>query len=211
MRVYDVTVPLDAGTHVWDGEPGPELDKRVEIDEENPARLSAFSMGSHTGTHVDAPAHFEKDGATVEGIATAALVGPAVVVEHTGSDDITAADLDALGVDGRHRRVLFKTANGRLWSEPAFRRDFLAIAPSAAHRLVELGVQLVGMDYLSVEAFDSTSHEVHHALLGAGVVALEGVDLREAPPGEYLLVCAPLKLAGAEGAPARVFLIDERA
>jgi len=210
MRIYDVTIPLDAGTHVWDGEPGPELDKRIEIDAENPARLSEFSMGSHTGTHVDAPAHFEVDGTTVEELPAAALVGPAIVVEHTGPDDITAADLDAMGVDGRHQRVLIKTENGQLWDEPAFRQDFLAIAPSAAHRLVELGVLLVGLDYLSVEAYDSTSHEVHHTLLRAGVVALEGVDLRAVPPGEYLLVCAPLKLVGAEGAPARVFLLDDR-
>jgi arylformamidase len=209
VRVYDITVPLASDAPVWDSEPAPQLELRSSIDGGDHCTLTAFSMGSHTGTHVDAPAHYVRDGATVEQLALAAMVGPALVVEHNGSAHITAADLDALGVNGEHSRVLFKTANERLWEEREFRRDYLALAPSAARRLVEIGVELVGIDYLSVEAYDSTDFAVHHALLAAGVVALEGVDLREVPPGEYLLVCAPLKLVGAEGAPARVYLIDE--
>jgi arylformamidase len=129
-------------------------------------------------------------------------------VEHTGPGHITAADLEALGVNGDHQRVLFKTVNRRLWDDTLFRRDFVALASSAAQRLMELGVGLVGIDYLSVEAYGAAGHPVHVSPLRAGVVILEGVDLRGVPAGEYLLVCAPLKLAGAEGAPTRVFLIE---
>jgi len=207
MRVYDVTFPLDESCPVWEGEPKPALEWRNRLENGHYCNLSSFAMGSHTGTHIDAPAHFVAGGGTIESIAVERLVGPALVVEFHGSGDITAADLGRMGVGGAPPRVLFKTANARLWDDPAFHRDFVALSLDAVERLIELGLQLVGIDYLSVEAFDSARYEVHHRLLDAGIVALEGVDLRQVPPGEYLLVCAPLKLTGAEGAPARVFLI----
>jgi arylformamidase len=207
--VYDISVPLGPHTPVWDEEPAPRLETRSHVDRGDHCTLTAFSMGSHTGTHVDAPAHYESGGKTVERLFADTMVGRALVLEHTGRGDITAADLEAMGVDGEHRRLLFKTLNGRLWEEPAFRRDYIALAPSAARLLVELGVGLVGIDYLSIEAYDSTDFAVHHTLLKAGVVVLEGADLREVPPGEYLLVCAPLPLVGAEGAPARAVLIAD--
>ncbi|MBM3146555.1 MAG: cyclase family protein [Actinobacteria bacterium] len=206
-RVYDVTAPLRPDMPTWDDEPGPRLEWQARLADGRDHDLSSFSMGSHSGTHVDAPAHYVRDGGTVERLPVGALLGPAVVVEHTGDADITAADLAALGVDGTTRRVLFKTGNGRLWDDPTFRRDYVALAASAALSVVELGLELVGIDYLSIEAYDSPGFAVHHALLEAGVVVLEGVDLRRVPAGKYLLVCAPLKLVGAEGAPARVFLI----
>lgn len=208
MRIYDVTVPLHGAMPMWDGEDPPGLEWRSRIDEGGEHDLSVLTLNSHTGTHVDAPAHYEDGGPTVETLAIDVLVGAVAVVEHRGSADITAADLEALGIDGTQRRVLFKTVNGRLWGERAFHRDYVALAADAAARLVELGVRLVGIDYLSIEAFDSPGFKVHHTLLGAGVAVVEGVDLRAVPAGEYLLVCAPLPVAGAEGAPARVFLID---
>lgn len=209
MRVYDVTIPLDARCPVWEGEQGPQVDWHGRIEDGDAYNISSFSMGSHTGTHADAPAHFVSHGGTIEGIDIERLVGPARVYQFSGTGDITAEDLDRMGVNGTPPRVLFKTANARLWDDPAFHKDYIALAPSAGDRLVQLGVRLVGIDYLSVEAFDSANSVVHHTLLEAGVVALEGADLREVPPGDYLLVCAPLKLSGAEGAPARVFLIAE--
>lgn len=209
MRTYDVTVPLRAEMPAWEGETGPRLEWRSRIEQGGDYDLSVVTLSSHSGTHVDAPAHYEAGGPTVESLAADTLVGPAVVVEHGRPADITAADLEALGVDGGRSRVLFKTVNGALWDDAAFHRDYVALARDGAERLVELGVRLVGIDYLSIESFESPGFRVHHTLLGAGVVVLEGVDLRRVPPGEYLLVCAPLPMAGAEGAPARVFLIDE--
>jgi arylformamidase len=208
MQVYNISVPLRSEMPIWDSGPPPVLDTLSHVGQGDPATVTCFSMGSHTGTHVDAPAHFVREGATVEQIPATTLVGPALVVEHMGGGHITAADLDVMGVNGDHKRVLFKTVNQYLWEDDSFHRNFVALAPSAAHRLIELGVSLVGIDYLSIEAYDASECEIHHALLGAGVVILEGADLRKVSPGEYLLVCAPLKMAGAEGAPTRAFLIE---
>ena len=208
MRAYDITVPLGPATHLWDNDPAPVIETLAHLDRGDAHTLTRIAMSSHSGTHVDAPAHFAPGGATVDAIPAATLVGPALVVEHAGEAHITAADLDALGVDGRCERVLFKTANGRLWEREGFQRDFIALDESAAARLIELGIVLAGIDYLSIEPYDSPDNSVHRALLGAEVTVIEGLDLCDVPPGEYLLVCAPLKLAGAEGAPARVFLLQ---
>jgi arylformamidase len=107
------------------------------------------------------------------------------------------------------RRLLFKTRNSRLWDDPSFHPDFIALAPDAAKALVERDIQLVGIDYLSIERFHASPHEVHETLLSGRVVILEGLDLRRVAPGPYFLVCAPLNVVGAEGAPARTFLIDQ--
>lgn len=210
MRVYDLTVPLGPATHIWDDDPAPVIETLAHLDRGDTHTLTRIAMSSHSGTHVDAPAHFAPGGATVDAIPAATLVGSVLVVEHRGEAHITAADLDALGVDGRCERVLFKTANGRLWECDGFQRDFIALDGSAAARLIELDIVLAGIDYLSIEPYDAPGNGVHRALLGAGITVVEGLDLHDVPAGEYLLVCAPLKLAGAEGAPARVFLIAER-
>jgi arylformamidase len=209
MRVYDISTPLRSQMPIWDSGPAPTLDTLTHVERGDVATVTSFSMGSHTGTHIDAPAHFVRGGATIDQLPLSSLVGPALVVEHTGEGHITAGDLEAMGVDGSHARVLFTTVNQRLWDDDSFRQDFVALAPSAALRLIELGVVLVGMDYLSIEAYEASECEIHHALLGAGVVVLEGVDLRDVPTGEYLLVCAPLKLVDAEGTPTRAFLLEQ--
>ncbi len=208
MRVFDVSVPLRADIPTYLDEPGPELEFRSSLSRGDPMTTTVLSLGSHTGTHVDAPSHFLEGAAAVEGLSTQALVGPARVVEFAGESHITAADLTAMGLPAGSERVLFKTRNGRLWEDTAFRTDFIALAPDAARALVELGVGLVGIDYLSIERFGPQRYEVHEALLGAGVVVLEGLDLRAVPPGDYFLACAPLNVVGAEGAPARTFLIE---
>lgn len=209
MRVYDITIPLDAATHIWDDGTPPRLETVLHLDRGDECTVTSIAMGSHSGTHVDAPAHFQPGGATVDLIAADVLVGPALMVEHAGEGHISAADLVAMGVDGRHQRVLVKTVRNRdFYESEAFRRDFVALDESAAGLLVEMGVRLVGVDYLSIEAYESADSPVHRALMRAGVVVLEGADLRDVPPGEYLLACAPLKMTGAEGAPARAFLIE---
>lgn len=208
MKVYDISVPLRAGMPTYEGEPGPELTYRSLLSRGDSATVSVLSLGSHTGTHIDAPAHFLEGGTTVEQAPLDSLVGPAHVVEFGGDEHITAHDIAAMGLPAAVERVLFKTHNGRLWDDPSFHRDFLALAPDAALDLVRRGVRLVGIDYLSIERFHPERHEVHETLLGAGVVVLEGLDLRRVEPGEYILVCAPLNVVGAEGAPARAFLIE---
>jgi len=208
MKVYDVSVPLRAGMPTYEGEPGPRLEFVKQLSKGDPFTVSVLSLGSHTGTHVDAPSHFLDGAPGVDGLAPEALVGPAYVAEFGGESHITAADLDAMGIPPDCQRLLFKTRNGRLWDDSEFHRDFIALAPDAARALAERGMRLVGIDYLSIERFQPERHEVHETLLASGVVVLEGLDLRQVPPGEYFLVGAPLNVVGAEGAPARAFLID---
>ncbi|HSP55013.1 MAG TPA: cyclase family protein [Dehalococcoidia bacterium] len=209
MAVYDVTVTLRAGMPVYPGEPGPEVEYFKLISEGSSSNVSKLSMGSHCGTHIDAPYHFIEGRAMVDALPLKALIGPVHVVEHHGEDHIAAADLEAFRLPADARRLLAKTRNGRLWEHDEFRTDFVAFAPDAGQWLVDRGFLLVGIDYLSMERFHAEHHEVHLALLEAGVVIVEGLDMRQVPPGHYNIACAPLKIADAEGAPARVFLWDE--
>jgi arylformamidase len=210
MRIYDVTVPLRPTIPTYAGEePAPKLNFHSLIREGKSANVSELSLGSHTGTHVDAPDHFLDNGKTVEQMPVDYLVGPARVVEFAREGPITAADLDAANIPPDTRRLLAKTPNGRFWDDDSFHPEFTAFADDAGPWLAERGLFLVGIDYLSIERFRSTSHAVHHALLAKNIVILEGVDLREVSPGEYFIVCAPLPVVGADGAPARVFLLDE--
>jgi arylformamidase len=207
MTVYDVTVPLRPEMPVHPGEPGPELLPLKEISRGDSANVTALSLGSHTGTHVDAPHHFLDGRSTVEAMPLEALVGPALVLEHEEQRNITAADLEAALSGSGATRLLLKTPNGRFWEDSEFHTDFTGLTPDAADWLVERRFVLVGIDYLSIEP-STPGHPVHKTLLSAGVVILEGLDLRTVPVGEYSMACAPLKVVGAEGAPARVFLWD---
>ncbi len=209
MKVHDISVPLRQDMPTYVDEPGPKLEFRKLLSKGDAATVSVLSLGSHTGTHVDAPSHFLDGGPSVDSLPLGALVGPAYVAEFGGEGHITAADLDSLAVPSDCQRLLFKTGNGRLWDDSQFHSDFIALAPDAARALAERGLKLVGIDYLSIEKFRARPHEVHQTLLASGVVILEGVDLRRVAAGEYLLVCAPLNVVGAEGAPARAFLIDQ--
>jgi arylformamidase len=208
MAIYDVSVPLRPGMPTYAGEPGPTLDFQKLIARGDSANVSVLSLGSHTGTHVDAPHHFLDGESTVEAMQLDTLIGPVRVVEHAEERHITAADLEAAAIPSGTTRLLVKTPNGRFWDHDDFHTDFVGLTGDAAGWLVDLGFVLVGIDYLSIERFRSPDHEVHKTLLGAGVIVLEGLDLRKIPAGDYTIVCAPLKVVGADGAPARVFLCD---
>jgi arylformamidase len=209
MAIYDVTVPLRPEMPTYAGEePGPKLHFHSLIPNGDSANVSELSLGSHTGTHVDAPHHFIDGRSTVEAMPPDYLVGPAHVVEHKEQRHVTAADLEAAGLPPDAKRLLLKTPNGRFWDDTEFHSDFVALEPDAARWLVDRGFVLVGIDYLSIEAFRSPSKDVHTTLLDKEVVIIEGLDLRAVPPGEYFMVCAPIPVVGADGAPARVFLMD---
>ena len=194
MRVHDVSVPIRPGMVTYPGDPTVSLERVLSISEGALANVSRLAFGVHTGTHVDAPVHFLDGAAGADALPLDVLVGPCVVVE----------GLDVAAVPAGFDRVLFKTANSRLWDLDEFSHDFVKLDGPAARALVERGVRLVGIDYLSIG-----DEEAHHVLLEAGVVGVEGLDLRGAEPGEYRLVCAPLKLVGADGAPARVLLLRD--
>jgi arylformamidase len=176
----------------YPGDPEVRLERVSSIAAGDGVNLSRLDLGVHSGTHVDAPLHFVEGGVSVEALPLDVLVGPCVVVK----------GLDVAAVPPGAQRVLFRTQNGRLWERDEFSDDFVALDGEAARALVSLGVRLVGIEYVSIG-----DEEAHEVLLGAGVVAVEGLDLRQVEPGEYVLVCAPLKLEGAEGAPARVLLL----
>ena len=212
MKIYDITIPIHPGMPVWPGDSGVRIEQESSIASGANANVSRLELGAHTGTHVDAPYHFVPTGVTLEAVPLEAFVGPAWVAEILGTNLVTAAHLESAGIPPDTRRVLFKTDNTRIWerAEGAFERDFVALSPDAAQFLVDRDVSLVGIDYLSIAPFGD-SRPTHQILLGAGVVVLEGVDLRAVAPGAYSLYCLPLKLVGVDGAPARAILVEEPA
>jgi arylformamidase len=185
----------------YPGDPTVTLERVVSLDEGGVVNLSRLEFGVHTGTHVDAPLHFISGGAAIEALALETLIGPARVLDLTAADSLGASAFDGFELGAR---VLLKTRNSELWERDDFSEDFLALDESGARRLVDEGVRLVGIDYVSIG--DEAAHKV---LLGAGVIPVEGLDLRGVDAGEYRLVCAPLKLVGSDGAPARVLLIRD--
>jgi arylformamidase len=208
MKIYDVTLPISPALPVWPGDSpiSLERDRRMEDGARN--NLSHLACSVHAGTHVDAPLHFIAGGADVVSLSLDVLVGPARVVAWPDVDVITAARLAQLDLSGVSR-LLFKTRNSNL-ARDRFVEDFAALTADAAQWIVERGVRLVGVDYFSVERLGGDG-SVHRTLLGAGVVIVEGLDLRDAPPGDYELFCLPMKLVGSEGAPARVILATSSA
>jgi len=204
MKIYDVTVPLSKESVVYPGDPHVKINRRTKVNEdESKYNLSRYSFSSHAGTHVDPPFHLIEGGITVDKLPLELLMGRARVVEVT-APIINEAVLEAFDftVDAR---VLFKTRNSYLWSKKNFVKDYVYMTPGAASSLVKDGIKLVGVDYLSVDKFDGEP-ETHMALLSAGAIIVEGLDLREVEPGDYELICLPLKVKDGDGAPARVIL-----
>ena len=205
MQVYDISVPIRPGMPVYEGNPGVYLERASSIAAGDHANVSRLDMGVHTGTHVDAPAHFIDGGAGTESLPLPRLIGPAHVVDATAlEDDIGEEALVGLDIPAGTSRLLLKTKNSELWKLDEFTRDFVRLTGSGARYLIDRGVELVGIDYLSIG-----TEEAHHELLGAGIVPIEGLDLRGIEPGPYRLVCLPLRLVGSDGAPARALLLRE--
>lgn len=206
--IYDITVPISAATPIYTGDPGVELTSFKAIARGDSANVSHAAFGVHTATHVDAPNHFIDGARRVHELDPEKLVGQCRVIEI--ADDVIGIEPEHVGDLKGVVRVIFKTRNSKFWDTPedGFRKDFSYLTPPTAKLLVENGVVLVGIDYLSIEASGAPGHPVHVALLENETVILEGVDLRAVPPGDYELICMPLKYIGAtgDGAPARTFL-----
>jgi len=205
VAIYDISVPVREGMPVWPGDPEVQVRKALALARGDAANVSALSLGAHTGTHMDAPYHFLEEGLAIDRIPLELCVGPARVVEVPALVAIGPADLEPLPVRGCVR-LLLKTRNSTLWRREGFQEDFVHLTGEGAAFLVAAGVRLLGIDYLSVEGYRVTGAPAHHALLQAGVFLLEGLDLSAVPPGEYELLCLPLRLTGADGAPARALL-----
>ncbi len=206
-RIYDISVPIRSGGLVYPGNPEIEITLQQAVAKGAGANVSFLHFGSHTGTHADAARHFFDDGQTVDRIPIERLIGPAILLSFP--DDlraVTAADLVEHDLAG-HTRVLLRTRNSALLSQKEFVRDYTYLAPDGAQYLVDKGVELVGVDYLSIEQFHSGHHKTHRTLLERSVVILEGLDLSIPAAGEYELICLPLRIEGCDGAPARAVLI----
>ncbi len=202
--IYDISVPLAAGMSTYPGDPPFALDS-VQRFSDSPYALSRLSLSTHTGTHVDAPSHFVRGGASVDQLPLEILLGKARVVELLERDQLDRADLEALDLRD-DLRVLLKTRMSGQLLKPGYHQDHVHLSEDAALYLAQAGIKLVGIDYLSVDRFGSTDFPAHRALLGAGVIVIEGLDLSEVEPGEYEMACLPLRVAGGNGAPARVVL-----
>ena len=207
MAIYDITVPIRAGMPIYEGDPTLSIEAWSALSKGDSANVSFLHFGAHTGTHVDAPAHFIAGANKIDSLALDVLIGPARVIrvpdERMEIDPGFLQGCDLTGVT----RVLFHTRNSSFWNE-GFRKDFTHVLPEAAELLVERGIKLVGNDYLSVEKFHSGHHRTHLTLLRNGVVIVEGLNLSDVPAGDYELICLPLKIAGGagDGAPARAVL-----
>lgn len=210
MRIYDISLPISESLITWPGDPPVHLTQVSHLERGDNATVTRLDLGAHTGTHVDAPCHFVLGGAGVDTLDLNVLVGPALVVEALEAEVLTADVLAALPIPPATTRVLFHTRNSDLWARGAreFAQDFVAVTEDGAQWLVARGIRLVGVDYLSVAPF-RRSAPTHLALLRAGVIVVEGLNLSGVTPGVYQLVCLPLKIVGGDGAPARAILIDD--
>lgn len=207
-RIYDISVPIRTGGLVYPGNPEIDVSLQQAVAKGAGANVSFVRFGSHTGTHADAARHFFDDGQTVDKIPLERLIGPALLLAFP--DDLRAvgaADLKKQDLNGE-TRILLRTRNSALLSQKEFVKDYTYLAPDGAQYLVDNGVELVGIDYLSIEQFHSGHHMTHRTLLEKSVVILEGLDLSAPPPGKYQLICLPLRIEGCDGAPARAVLIE---
>ncbi|HKS10941.1 MAG TPA: cyclase family protein [Pyrinomonadaceae bacterium] len=210
MPIFDVSVPLCSALPTYPGDPGIKIQDWSKLVNGDGANVSALSFGAHTGTHVDAPAHFF-DGATkIDSLALDVLIGEAQVIEVPEEKRVIDAEFVTANCARGTTRVIFKTRNSSFWTKDfsEFRTDFTHLDLPAAQALIDIGVKLIGIDYLSVEKFASKDHEVHRALLSNEVIIVEGLNLTDVPAGKYELICLPLRLRShlGDGAPARAVL-----
>lgn len=206
-KIIDITLLLSDALPIWPGSIGFQLSWQKKIKDGNQSNNSYFSSDSHIGTHIDAPYHFITGGDTIDMIQLEKIIGPCHVIELNGCDEIGSEELESAFSNCNAERLLIKTDNSFLWKEDrtVFNEDFIALAPDAAHWLVDRNIQLIGIDYLSIGSFLG-GVETHKILLKSGITVIEGLNLYDVVPGEYELICLPLKIKGAEAAPVRAIL-----
>jgi arylformamidase len=205
MKLIDVSVPLDANLATYPGNTPFTLEPIKRIARGDSSNVSSLHMSAHAGTHVDAPRHYFDSAVGTDELPLEMLLGRVRVIEVTtrkgiGADELAGANLS------EDVRVLIKTSNSRLWGSPEFHTDFVGVTESGAKFLLDHGIKVVGVDYLTVEEYKKPGAPAHHVLLGAGIIVIEGLNLREVDPGVYEMFCLPLRVVGSDGAPARVVL-----
>ncbi len=209
MVIYDISLPISESLATWPTNPPIRINQQRHLEKGDRATVSEIRMSAHTGTHLDAPNHFIPKGSGVDALDLSLLVGAALVVDATRVEKISASELAGMQIPDSTERVLFRTRNSKRWhrNQEEFFEDYVGITHSGADWLIKHGVRLVGIDSLSVATFDQIV-PTHKALLGAGMIIVEGLYLEGISPGMYQLVCLPIKLMGLDGAPARAILIE---
>jgi arylformamidase len=205
MKLIDISVPLDASLATYPGNTPFGIEPVKRLARGDSSNVSTLHMSTHAGTHVDAPRHFFDDGAGAEALPLEMLCGRTRVVELTTRRGVTAEDLAEFDLS-EDLRLLLKTPNSRLWASPDFHPDFVGVTEGGARFLVDRGVKVLGVDYLSVEQHKAPGAPAHRVLLGSGTIVIEGLNLRDVEPGTYDMFCLPLAVVGTDGAPARVVL-----
>jgi len=213
LHIIDISLPISPAAVVWPGQPSVAVQPVHHLDQGARSTVSQITMSVHTGTHVDAPCHFLAGGAGVDRLDLNVLIGPAVVVHAPQADALTPAVLEALAIPAGTERLLIRTRNSERWASgeaaAGFIEDYVGVDLAGARWLIERGVRLLGADYFSAAAL-SEIVETHRTLLAAHMVLLEGLNLSQAAPGSYQLVCLPLDITGCDGAPTRAVLIADR-
>jgi arylformamidase len=207
--IYDVTVPITNTMPVWPTDPPVQLlqQSHESRDKSHTVTVTTIKMGSHTGTHIDAPFHMIQGAKRLNDFSLDVLLGKATMFEISGLRSIGRAQLEHLNWNGVER-VLFKTDNSKHWQDGKFYEEFVYLDPDGAEFLVQRGVRLVGIDYLSIDKFKSEAHPTHFVLLSKNILILEGLNLSSVSAGEYTLYALPMNLQDADGAPARVILTN---
>lgn len=203
-RYYDVTMELKNSMAIFEGDPEFKMENLYNIKEHG-YNVSSIALGTHTGTHIDAPRHFFEDGNSVDSIAIEMFIGNAKVF-FIDKDSIDYDDIKDLNIE-KHDKILFKTPNSRFIDDCEFHKDFTALTKEAAEFLVKQEIDMVGIDYMSIESFYSEDGEVHEILLANEVVIIECLDLREVEEGQYEIIALPLKIKDGDGSPVRVILV----
>lgn len=198
MKIYDITLPFSGNLLTYPGDPPVVIERVADVADGSPFTLSSVSMGSHSGTHVDAPSHLFPGRGTVDELPLDVLMGDALVLEFQDTAQVGSDELEAASIPDTCRRLLLKTG-----------RSDVYLTEDGARWITDRGIGLVGIDTMSVDAPDSRLLEAHQVMLEKGVIIVESLLLKDVPPGEYYLVCLPLKLVGVDGSPVRAVLIDQ--
>ncbi|HHT9151326.1 MAG TPA: cyclase family protein [Candidatus Wujingus californicus] len=205
MKLYDITLTISESIITWPRDPKISIQKTRLISKGNSCNVSELKFGSHCGTHIDAPYHFEENGIKIDQIPLDYLIGDVIVFNIKNKEKIDLEDIKSLKLNYINR-VIFKTINSTYWKLPEFKSDFVYLTKEAAQYLVDSSIKLVGIDYLSIEKYGNKGADTHHTLLKNGIVVIEGLDLSEVEAGNYELIALPLKIKDCDGSPARVIL-----
>ena len=205
MKLYDITLTISESIITWPRDPKVSIQKTRLISKGNSCNVSELKFGSHCGTHIDAPYHFEENGIKIDQIPLDYLIGDVTVFNIKNKEKIDLEDIKPLKLNNINR-VVFKTINSTYWKLSEFKSDFVYLTKEAAQYLVDSSIKLVGIDYLSIEKYGSKGADTHHTLLKNGIVVIEGLDLSEVEAGNYELIALPLKIKDCDGSPARVIL-----